>query len=206
MISVDGDSSTNDMVILLANGAAGNEKICEEDENYQIFVEALNVLNVHLSKTIARDGEGASKLLEVCVTGAKSLDDAQKLARHVVKSNLVKVAAFAEDANWGRILAAMGASGVHFDLDKVGLSVSSGATELSLLVDGMPYWADESQHKAVLAGTELKVIIDLAEGEHSATSWGCDLTHEYIDKGGNYRKLQRTEKPLPAAYIQGGVA
>lgn len=206
MICVDGDRSTNDMVIMLANGMAGNAQICDENGDYQIFVQALAALNEQLSKSIASDGEGASKLLEVCVSGASTLEDAQKLALHVVKSSLVKVAFFAEDANWGRIVAAMGAAGIDFDFDKLALSISSGETELPLLIDGMPYWIDETNHKAVLAHSELKISIGIGDGEFSATAWGCDLTHAYIDKGGNYRRFQQMEKAFPSTFAQGGAA
>ncbi|HEY9777745.1 MAG TPA: bifunctional glutamate N-acetyltransferase/amino-acid acetyltransferase ArgJ [Planktothrix sp.] len=206
MICVDGDRSTNDMVILLANGMAGNKLIAEENEDFATFVEALSWLNEQISKSIASDGEGASKLLEVYVSGAETVEDAQKLALHVVKSSLVKVAFFAEDANWGRIVAAMGAAGVEFDFDKLALSISSGEVVLPLLVDGMPYWIDETNHKEVLSHSELKISICIGEGQYSATAWGCDLTHAYIDKGGNYRRFQQMEKAFPSTFAQGGAA
>ncbi len=206
MICVDGDKSTNDMVLVLANGMAGNAKIVDEDDNYKIFTRALGMLNVQLARTIASDGEGASKLLEVEVNGATTIEDAQALALHVVKSSLVKVAFYAEDANWGRIVAAMGASGVAFDFDKVALSISSGSKDLPLLVDGMPYWIDEGSCQSVLSHNELKISINIGEGTCSATAWGCDLTPEYIDKGGNYRRHHQNEKAFPFAGVQGGAA
>jgi glutamate N-acetyltransferase/amino-acid N-acetyltransferase len=206
MICVDGDRSTNDMVLILANGMAGNKRISEENSDYAAFVEALQLLNVNLSRTIASDGEGASKLLEVTVSGASTQEDAQKLALHVVKSSLVKVAFFAEDANWGRIVAAMGAAGVDFELEKLGLTVASEETELPLLLDGMPFWIDEVNHKEVLSHGELKIAITIGDGPFASTAWGCDLTYSYIDKSGNYRRLQQMEKALPKTFAQGGVA
>jgi glutamate N-acetyltransferase/amino-acid N-acetyltransferase len=206
MISVDGDSSTNDMVLLLANGLAGNKRICDEGEEFQYLVEGLDLLNTHLAKAIASDGEGASKLIEVSVSGAKSVEDARKLARHVISSNLVKISFFANDANWGRIVAAMGASGVEFDFDKIELSMSSGHSHLPLLVDGMAYWTDEKNERAVLAGTEVKILVHLGEGDSTATAWGCDLTHDYIDKSGKYRRVHSMSRAAAAEPVKGVVA
>lgn len=192
MISIDGDTSTNDMSAILANGMAGNAAITEENADYELFVSALHYMNTYLAKQIARDGEGASKLIEVTVCGATTQEDADKLARIVVSSNLVKTAFFAQDANWGRIVAAMGSSGLAFDENKLNLYMSGTAgdgeeLEVCLLLDGTPYWTDDSICKAVLSENEIKVKIELNMGEYSATSWGCDLTYEYIRKNGNYK-------------------
>lgn len=206
MISVDGDNSTNDMVVAMANGAAGNARIDNVGDAYQQFANALDVLTCHLAKLIAGDGEGASKLLEVQVSGALTVTDARKLARAVVCSSLVKVALFAEDANWGRVVAAMGSSGVNFDCDKLALSLSCDQHELGLLVDGMPYWVDEVECKSILSGKSVTLKVEITEGNCSATAWGCDLTPEYIRKSGNYQAGQRTEKTLTGMYAQGGAA
>jgi glutamate N-acetyltransferase/amino-acid acetyltransferase len=187
MISVDGDTSTNDMVILFASGLAQNELIATEDENYQIFFQALNMLNEHLAKEIASDGEGASKLIEVKVTSAPSLDAAKTLARAVVSSNLVKAAFYANDPNWGRIIAAMGASGISFEMNTLSIDIESINAKTCLLNHGVPCWIEEGQSNEILSSDKIKVVIDLAAGTHFAKAWGCDLTHEYIKNNSKYK-------------------
>ncbi len=190
MISVDGDTSTNDMVVILANGLAGNATINEETAEYALFHQALKMVALHLARSVAMDGEGATKLIEVTVSGAASIIDARKLARGVVASSLVKAAVFAEDANWGRIVAALGSAGVQFEYTSLSIWMSSNETEVPLLLDGMPYWLDESLCRQVLGASEVKFRISIGEGDSSATAWGCDLTYDYIRKNGNYRAGQ----------------
>jgi glutamate N-acetyltransferase / amino-acid N-acetyltransferase len=187
MISVDGDTSTNDMVAILANGLAGNDKIVEENDDYATFVAILNLVNQVLAKHIASDGEGATKLVEVVVNGAKSLSDARKLARAVVSSNLVKTAFYAQDANWGRIIAALGGCGADFDPTKLSVQMYAGGYEVALLLDGIPCWIEERECFDVLVEQEIKVVIDLCDGEFNAAAWGCDLTPDYIRLNGSYR-------------------
>lgn len=194
MISVDGDTSTNDMVVLLANGLAGNPVIEEENEQYELFVHVLQRMLTQLAKSVARDGEGASKLIEVIVSGPDSMEDARKCARAVVASTLVKAAVFAEDANWGRIVAALGKAGVAIDYEKLSISMFGNGLHVPLLLDGMPYWVDESMCRAALQSDEVRFVICAGDSQHQATAWGCDLTYEYIRKNGNYRAGQLTGK------------
>jgi glutamate N-acetyltransferase/amino-acid N-acetyltransferase len=187
MISVDGDTSTNDMVCILANGKALNKPIEEEDGSYQLFVENLKGLNRSLAKSIVADGEGATKLLEVTVAGAKSIEEARVIARSIVSSSLVKAAFFGEDANWGRILAAMGYSGAQFDPAKVTIEFVSPAGRVLLMKDGTPVSLDEDAALKVLKEKNISILIDLADGHASGTAWGCDLSYEYVRINGSYR-------------------
>lgn len=194
MISVDGDTSTNDMVVLLANGLADNPSIESEDDEYELFVHVLQMMLTQLAKSVARDGEGASKLIEVIVSGTDTVDDARKCARAVVASTLVKAAVFAEDANWGRIVAALGNAGVAIEYDKLSISMFGNGLHVPLLLDGMPYWMDESICRSALQSNEVRFVICAGESQHQATAWGCDLTYDYIKKNGNYRAGQLTAK------------
>jgi glutamate N-acetyltransferase/amino-acid N-acetyltransferase len=187
MISVDGDTSTNDMVTLLANGKAGNTLIETEGEDFQVFSKALNFLNTEVAKTIAKDGEGATKFLEVNVTNVSSLHDARVIARSVVSSSLVKAAFFGEDANWGRVICAMGYSGAKFDPAEVSIFMSSAGGELPLMAKGEPLTLDEKLAKEVLAQKQILVNISLESGDLEATAWGCDLSYDYVKINGAYR-------------------
>lgn len=187
MISVDGDTSTNDMVMLLANGMCENTLIEEEGKDYETFKEALNTVNVFLSKQIIHDGEGVTKVLEVQVEGAKDLTDARLLAKSVITSSLVKTAFFGEDANWGRVLCAMGYSGAIFDPSKVTLYYESAKGKIKLLENGLPENFSEEFAYEILKEKEITVHIILQEGDVSATAWGCDLSYEYVKINGEYR-------------------
>lgn len=187
MISVDGDTSTNDMYSILANGMAGNDALVEEHEDYLIFKKALDYVNKQLAKMIVKDGEGASKFIEVNVEGTRSKQDAQALAMSVVTSNLVKTAFFGNDANWGRVLCAMGYSGVKFDPMKVTLKYASEAGEIDLMIDGVPQKFDEDLALKVISPDEVQVNVHLEEGTSKGTAWGCDLSYEYVKINGEYR-------------------
>ena len=191
MITVDGDSSTNDTAIILANGAAGNRLINQENEDYETFKTALFAVTKKLAIDIARDGEGATKLMEVRVSGAKTYEDAKKIARSVTGSNLFKAALFGEDANWGRVLCAMGYSGGYFTPYNVSVYFRSyengGAKDIMLMDKGLPVDFDENQAKHVLKEKEIFIDIKLSDGEASATAWGCDLTYDYVKINGDYR-------------------
>ncbi|OGI17101.1 MAG: bifunctional ornithine acetyltransferase/N-acetylglutamate synthase [Candidatus Melainabacteria bacterium RIFOXYA12_FULL_32_12] len=187
MISVDGDTSTNDSVLLLANGLAGNKLITQEDESYVLFSKALHYVNEYLAQQIIRDGEGATKFLEVKIKGALSKVDARKLGKSVITSNLVKTAFFGEDANWGRVLAAMGYSGANFDPSKVHIEFMSPAGSVVIMKDGRPVKFDEDQATSVLKEREIRILITLQEGQAEACAWGCDLSYEYVRINGEYR-------------------
>jgi glutamate N-acetyltransferase / amino-acid N-acetyltransferase len=182
-ITVDGDTSTNDMVLLMANGAARNEPLTQSSPDYPAFEEAVEAVMRELAKEIARDGEGATKLIEVVVEGAKDEESAAALAKAVVGSSLVKAAAYGEDANWGRVLAAMGYAGVPFDPE--GVEIRFGPVKV--FEKGEPVAHDAAEANATLAGGEVVVTARLGEGEGSASAWGCDLTHEYVEINGSYR-------------------
>jgi len=183
MITVDGDTSTNDMVVALANGMAGNQKVMLCTSQYEEFAAALEHVLTYLAREIARDGEGATKLIEVQVKGAASLPDARKAARSVCGSSLVKAAVYGEDANWGRVLAALGYSGAQFNPNKVDLWLG----ELQMMAAGAPVAFDEEAAAQVLKGKEVCFIADLHAGEAEATAWGCDLTYDYVKINGSYR-------------------
>lgn len=187
MICVDGDTSTNDTVIVLANGLAGNEKITCENADYEAFKEALFYINKTLAVNCAKDGEGATKLIEANVTGAKTKDDARKIVNSVVSSNLLKAALFGEDANWGRALCAMGYSGADFDPDKVTITFRSKAGEILLMDNGVPIVFDEDMASKILKEPDIFIDILLKEGAETATAWGCDLTYDYVKINGDYR-------------------
>ncbi len=187
MISVDGDTSTNDMVAVMANGVAGAAEIVEGSADWDVFVNALSSVNTYLAKCIARDGEGATKLLTVTVKGSKNIEEAQKLSKSVVASNLVKTAMFGEDANWGRIVAALGYGGVDFDPSKVSVELNSDGGKLSLLTAGEPCKFSESHATQVMTKKDIEVLIDLNDGLSKATAWGCDLSYEYVRINGAYR-------------------
>lgn len=187
MISVDGDTSTNDMVIALANGEAGNAIIDSEDEAYGIFKKALLDVNEQLAKMIVGDGEGVTKCIEVSVTGAKTKEDAKLLSKSVITSNLVKTAFFGEDANWGRILCAMGYSGVTFNPDKVSLYYTSNKGKIMLVDKGMPISFSEQKASSIMSEHHIGVDIVLEEGTGEAKAWGCDLSYEYVRINGEYR-------------------
>ena len=187
MVSVDGDTSTNDTVLLLANGLAGNEKITEKNEDYFKFVEALHQINVFLSKKIAGDGEGATALFEVKIVGAESKEQAVTLAKSVVTSSLTKAAVYGHDANWGRILCALGYSKAVFNPDIVDIYFESKAGKLKIVENGMATDYSEEKATEILSQEEVTAICDMKMGEYSATAWGCDLTHEYVSINADYR-------------------
>ena len=187
MISVDGDTSTNDTVLLLANGKANNEKIHIGTPEYQLFVEALHYVNETLAKKMAGDGEGATALFEVRVVNAKTKKQAKALAKSVICSNLTKAAIAGHDANWGRILCAMGYSGEMFDPEKVDLYIESKAGKLQLIQNGVALDYSETKATEILSQPEMTATADIKEGTEDATAWGCDLTHGYIDINADYR-------------------
>ena len=187
MISVDGDTSTNDTVLLLANGMAENPVIDREDENYQAFKEALHYVNTELAKKIAGDGEGATCLFEVKVIGAASKADAVTLSKSVVTSSLTKAAIYGHDANWGRILCALGYAGVQFDPEKVDLYFESAAGKLKIIENGTATDYSEERATELLSQPEVTAIADIKEGNEEAAAWGCDLTHGYIEINADYR-------------------
>ena len=178
MISVDGDTSTNDTAILLANGLAGNQEITYASPEYETFKEALHMVNETLAKKMAGDGEGATALFEVKVVGAESIKQAKTLAKSVVCSNLTKAAIAGHDANWGRILCAMGYSGVQFDPEKVDLFFESKAGKLQIIENGVATDYSEEVATKILSEPEITATADIKMGDYSATAWGCDLTHE----------------------------
>ena len=186
MISVDGDTSTNDMAMIIANGLAGNPKIESVNEDYEKFKEVLIYINTELAKLIAKDGEGATKLIEVEVTNAKDLENARKCAKAVIRSNLTKCAFFGADPNWGRILCAVGYSKAEFDPNKVDISFYSEGERIQIAKDGMGVDFDVKKAKEILLKAEVKVDIDLKDGQYSATAWGCDLSYDYVKINGAY--------------------
>ena len=187
MISVDGDTSTNDTALLLANGMAGNKKIKKGTPEFEVFQEALHYVNETLAKMMAGDGEGATALFEVKVVGAKTKEQAKTLAKSVVCSNLTKAAIAGHDANWGRILCAMGYSGAKFDPEKVDLYFESTAGKLQIIKDGTAVDYSEEKATEILSQEKVTATADLKAGEAEATAWGCDLTHGYIDINADYR-------------------
>ncbi len=187
MISVDRDTSTNDSLLLLANGLAGNEKITEKNEAYETFCKALNLVTTDLAKKMAADGEGATKLFEVQVIGAGTQEEAVTLSKSIITSSLVKTAVFGNDANWGRILCAMGYSGVSFDPDQVDLYIEGADGKLKLVENGMATDYSEETATRILSGKEVKATADLKSGNAAATAWGCDLTYDYVKINADYR-------------------
>ena len=187
MVSVDGDTSTNDMVTVLANGMAGNAEITGEGAAFDAFMAALNTVTVYLCRCIAGDGEGATKLLECKVTGAKSEAIAKTVAKSVICSSLTKAAMFGADANWGRVLCAIGYSGADVDVDKVDVRFKSGKGSIFVCKDGAGVDFSEELAKEILLEPEIDILIDLNDGDGAATAWGCDLTYDYVKINGDYR-------------------
>lgn len=187
MISVDGDTSTNDSVVLLANGLAENPEITYGTEDYKKFAEALHTINEYLAKKIAGDGEGATALFEVKAVGCESVEQAKTLAKSIVCSNLTKTAIAGHDANWGRILCAMGYSGAQFDPEKVDLFFESKAGKIQIIENGTAVDYSEAEATKILSEAEVTAIADVKMGDKTATAWGCDLTHGYIEINADYR-------------------
>ncbi|MBQ8177663.1 MAG: bifunctional glutamate N-acetyltransferase/amino-acid acetyltransferase ArgJ [Clostridia bacterium] len=187
MISVDGDTSTNDMLSILASGKAGNTMIETENKDYKTFKKMFNLVSTTLSKKIAGDGEGASKLLECQVTGAQSKKIAKTVAKSVITSSLFKAAMFGADANWGRVLCAIGYSGANVDVNKIDVSFQSAKGEIAVCKDGKGVEFSEEKAKEILLESEIIIKIDLNAGNYKATAWGCDLTYEYVKINGDYR-------------------
>lgn len=187
MVSVDGDTSTNDMVTVLANGLAGNTEITEENEDFAAFMQALNSVTVHLCRCIAGDGEGATKLLECRVTGASTQDIAKTVAKSVICSSLTKAAMFGADANWGRVLCAIGYSGVPVDVTKIDVKFASKVGEILVCKNGAGVDFSEEAAKTILLEKEIDILIGLHDGDAAATAWGCDLTYDYVKINGDYR-------------------
>ncbi len=187
MVSVDGDTSTNDTCLLLANGMAGNTEITEKNADYEAFVKALNFVNEYLAKQMAGDGEGATALFEVKIVGAKTKEQAKVLSKSVITSSLTKAAIYGHDANWGRILCAMGYSGAEFDPEKVDLFFESAAGKLQIIENGVAVDYSEEEASKILSEAYVTAIADIKMGEEKATAWGCDLTYDYVKINADYR-------------------
>lgn len=187
MISVDGDTSTNDTVLLLANGMAGNPEITQKNEDYEKFCKALNYVNETLAKKMAGDGEGCTALFEVKVIGAESKAQAVTLSKSIITSSLTKAAIFGHDANWGRILCAMGYSGAQFDPEQVDLFFESAAGKMQIIKDGVALDYSEEEATKILSEPEVTAIADVKMGDATATAWGCDLTFDYVKINADYR-------------------
>lgn len=187
MVSVDGDTSTNDTVLLLANGMAENVEITEKNADYEAFCEALNAVNTALARKIAGDGEGATALFEVKIIGAESKEQAVTLSKSVVTSSLTKAAIYGHDANWGRILCAMGYSGAQFDPEKVDLFFESKAGKIQIIENGVAVNYSEEEATKILSESEVTAIADVKMGNCTATAWGCDLTYDYVKINADYR-------------------
>ncbi len=187
MVSIDGDTSTNDMVSILANGLAGNTMILDEGQAFLTFMKALNSVTVHLCRRIAGDGEGATRLLECKVSGASCMEDARKVAKSVICSSLVKSMIFGADANWGRVLCAIGYSGVTIDPDRVDVSFASSKGSIAVCKQGRGIPFSEELAKEILLEKEIEILIDLGSGNTCSTAWGCDLTYDYVKINGDYR-------------------
>lgn len=187
MVSVDGDTSTNDTCLLLANGEAGNPEITQEGADYEAFCEALNTVNTYLAKHMAADGEGATALFEVKIVGAQDKEQAVTLAKSVVTSSLTKAAIYGHDANWGRILCAMGYSGAVFDPERVDLWFESRAGRLKIIENGVSTGYSEEEATKILSENEVTAIADVKLGDAQATAWGCDLTYDYVKINADYR-------------------
>ena len=187
MVSVDGDTSTNDMVTVLANGMAQNPEITSEGADFESFMEALNTVTVYLCRCIAGDGEGATKLLECKVTGAQTLSVAKTVAKSVICSSLTKAAMFGADANWGRVLCAIGYSGADVDVNKIDVAFRSPKGSIDVCKNGAGVEFSEEKAKEILLESEIEILVDLNAGEASSTAWGCDLTYDYVKINGDYR-------------------
>lgn len=186
-VSVDGDSSTNDTLLILANGMAENPVISSKNDDYYLFLDALNVLNTQMARLIAGDGEGATHLIECTVTGAKDVQSARILAKSVISSSLVKAAFFGRDANWGRILCAMGYSGEVFSPEKSSVFFTSDEGTIVVFDHGKPVDFDEAKAKNILGAKEIKITVTMKDGSAQGTAWGCDLTYDYVKINGDYR-------------------
>ena len=186
-VSVDGDTSTNDSLVIMANGMAENKVIIEPDEDYYTFLEALNQINTEMARKIAGDGEGAEHLIECTVTGAKDVETGRNLAKSVISSSLVKAAFFGKDANWGRILCALGYSGEFFTPEKTSVSFTNSKGTEKVFDHGVPLNFDEEKTKIILSEKEIKILIEMEDGDGVGTAWGCDLTYEYVKINGDYR-------------------
>jgi len=187
MISIDGDTSTNDMVTILANGMAGNDLIVSDSEEFDEFMKALNTLTVYLCKMIAADGEGATKLLECAVTGAKTKEIAKTVAKSVICSSLTKAAMFGADANWGRVLCAIGYSGAQVDVNKIDVAFKSAKGSIDVCKNGSGVDFSEEKAKEILLEKEIEIAVNLNDGDYSSSAWGCDLTYDYVKINGDYR-------------------
>ncbi len=187
MLSIDGDTSTNDMVTVLANGMAENPEITCEGEDFTVFMRALNTLTVELCRRIAGDGEGATKLLECKVTGADTQEAANKAAKSVICSSLLKAAMFGADANWGRVLCAIGYSGAQVDVNKIDVAFRSAKGTIPVCKDGAGIDFSEELAKEILLETEIEILVKAGDGPCSASAWGCDLTYDYVKINGDYR-------------------
>ncbi len=187
MISIDGDTSTNDMVTVLANGLSGNEEITEDGEDFNEFMRALNTVNVYLCRSIVADGEGATKMLECSVEKAKNLQTAKTVAKSVICSSLVKTAMFGSDANWGRVLCAIGYSGAMVDVNKIDVAFRSVKGSIPVCKNGSGVEFSEEKAKEILLEKEIFIDINLNDGEAKSTAWGCDLTYDYVKINGDYR-------------------
>ncbi len=187
MISIDGDTSTNDMVTVLANGMAGNNEIDCDGEDFNVFMKALNTVNVALCKMIASDGEGATKLLECKVSGAKDIATAKTVAKSVICSSLTKAAMFGADANWGRVLCAIGYSGANVDVTKIDVKFVSNKGEILVCQNGAGVDFSEEKAKEILLESEILIDVNLGDGNQTSSAWGCDLTYDYVKINGDYR-------------------
>ena len=187
MISIDGDTSTNDMVTVLANGTAGNAEITTDGDDFTAFMKALNSVTVGLCRMIAGDGEGATKLLECRVTGAQTPEIAKTVAKSVICSSLLKAAMFGADANWGRVLCAIGYSGAAVDVNKIDVSFKSAKGEILVCKDGAGVEFSEEKAKEILLEKEIEILVALNDGDHDSVAWGCDLTYDYVKINGDYR-------------------
>ena len=187
MVSIDGDTSTNDMVNILANGMAGNKIIDKDDANYAEFMKALNTVTVYLCQSIAGDGEGATKLLECKVTGSKDVATAKTVAKSVICSSLLKAAMFGADANWGRVLCAIGYSGADVDVNKIDVAFRSPKGTVEVCKNGAGVVFSEEIAKEILLEEKIEILVELNSGNECATAWGCDLTYDYVKINGDYR-------------------
>lgn len=187
MVSVDGDTSTNDTLLILANGMAGNSKITAKDENYVVFLEALQDVCARMAMMLAGDGEGATALFETKVIHAKTKEDARTLAKAVICSSLTKAAIYGHDANWGRILCALGYSGAQFEPEKVELFFEGESGKIQIYKEGVATDYSEEEATKILAEPKVRVLVDMKDGESSATAWGCDLTYDYVKINADYR-------------------
>ena len=187
MLSIDGDTSTNDMVVILANGLSKNPEITQDGEDFNTFMKALNTVTVALCRMIAADGEGATKMLECTVTGAKTEVDAKAVAKSVVCSNLLKAAMFGADANWGRVLCAIGYSGANVDVNKIDVAFESKSGKIEVCKNGCGIDFSEDIAKRVLSEDEIEILVSLNDGSANSTAWGCDLTYDYVRINGDYR-------------------